>query len=464
MSFRFARVVSFAPYLAAVAIIAASLFFAPAIQKEHRARGCVLTGVGQSVGGVSIDARGVVHNAELDALHALRDVRARAMQPIAGELRDPQELRKVSLRRLEAAVDEFIRTGRRVPEELQCLAGLQTIRYVLVYPEERDIVLAGFGEGWKVDDRGNVVGLTTGRPVLLLDDLLTALRSARQNKRGTITCSIDPTADGLKRLREYVSTLTGMGDPETTIRTIEQLLGPQVVSVTGVAATSHFAAVLVAADYRMKRLGMGFDPAPVNGFPSYLQMMRSGGRGMQNMTPRWWMVPSYAPLLVDAEGLTYELRDGAVKTLTEETFFAENGSRSQTGKTSPMAQHWADTMTAKYPELAAKEPIFAELRNCMDLAVVATLVVKEGLIERAKHDFALLLDDEQLPTDTFVAAKQIDTKANFFKRGSNWIISASGGVKIEPVEFAKRIEKSDSLGTVRGPAGAKPDSKSWWWN
>ena len=39
------------------------------------------------------------------------------------------------------------------------LGGLQRIEYVLVYPDRQDIVLAGPGEGWMVDEMGTVVGV-----------------------------------------------------------------------------------------------------------------------------------------------------------------------------------------------------------------------------------------------------------------------------------------------------------------
>ena len=47
-------------------------------------------------------------------------------------------------------------------------------------------MLVGPGEGWKVDGTGNVVGVTTGLPVMLLDDLLVALRSAKAAAQGGI--------------------------------------------------------------------------------------------------------------------------------------------------------------------------------------------------------------------------------------------------------------------------------------
>ena len=93
--------------------------------------------------------------------------------------------------------------------------------------------------------------------MLQLDDFLVALRTAKAatTDRG-ISCSIDPTEEGLKRLRPLLKTATLN---EATVDRLEQALGPQQVTVTGVPASSHFAHVLVAADFVMKRLGMNFE-------------------------------------------------------------------------------------------------------------------------------------------------------------------------------------------------------------
>lgn len=417
----------------------------------------------QSVGGIAINANGLLSNALQDATDTLAQNRLKALQEIPGDMNQPTELRKVSLRKLEEAIAEVQKTGKPLPVEMKVLAGLQQIRYVFVYPEQQDIVLAGFGEGWKVDKKGNVVGVTTGRPVLLLDDLVVALRSGRKAARLGITCSIDPTADGLKKLREYVVGLKEIGDPDSTLRAIEQLLGPQTITIGGVPDSSHFARVLVAADYRMKRLGMNFEEAPIPNFPSYIDMLPVGGRGLQNMTPRWWMVPNYKPLLTDGEGMAWELRGASVKTMTEDSFITAQGAKPQAGKSSPIAQRWADMMTEKYEELSLKEPIFAELRNCMDLAIVAALISKENLALKAGHSFPLLLDAMQLPADDFGSPKYIESKASGLKKGSNWIITASGGVEIRLGQLLEKPETSDKLKPVHGEA-IKTVGKRWWWN
>ena len=414
-----------------------------------------------SVGGVIVDPSGAITRMQADALNKLRRERAAAQQQVAGDLQKPAQMRKVSLRQLEKALDANLTSGTPIPDEMWLLAGLQKIQYVFVYPEQNDIVLAGFGEGWKLSERGDFVGVTTGKPVLLLDDLLIALRYARQAANGGISCSIDPTPEGVERLRQHVSTLSTIGNPAQTGRGIETALGPQVVTVNGVPATSHFAHVMVAADYRMKRLGMNLDPSPVAGFVSYIQMLSGGGSGISGIAPRWWLVPDYQPIVTDDTGLAFELRGGNVKCLTDDTVFSAGGGKTSAGSSSPAAQRWADMMTSKYAALAAKESAFAELQNIMDLAVVGALIVKEDLPARAGYNMPLLMDAKALPTDELEEVKKTDSVASLLKKGNNWIISASGGVQIQPFAVLENRTVDPKLAQAKP---AKPDASRWWWD
>lgn len=417
--------------------------------------------IAQPVGGVLVDTNGVLANAEVDALGGLQRLRNELMQELPGDLRAPSPLRKVSLRRLEEAIDEAMQTGEPLPDEMQFLAGLTRIQYVLVYPEQNDIVLAGPAEGWHVDAAGNVVGSASGRPVMQLEDLLVALRSAEGAARTSISCSIDPTNEGLVRLRGFLQQQRQIGpDPRATIAAIEQTLGPQTISVTGVPADSHFARVMVAADYRMKRLAMDFEASPVPGLPSYLQMVRGGSA---NMLPRWWLAPNYEPMLKDPQGLTWELRGSSVKAMTEEDAVSADGARQQTGRANPIAQRWADNMTARYEELALELPIFAELRNVMDLAVVGALIVKERLNDKAGCPLPLLLDPQVVEVTSYHVPQQVDSKASFVKKGRNYIISASGGVQIHSWGIADRVEVGESLAPVRDTA-QNAAADRWWWD
>ena len=415
----------------------------------------------QAVGGVLIDANGVLNKAKPDDLSKVRNGWAQQMQPIPAGLNDNVQMRKVSLRQIAAVLEDCAKNNKPIPDAAMFLAGLQRIHYVFVYPEQKDIVLVGPGEGWKVDGTGNVVGVTTGLPVMMLDDLLTALRSAKAAAQGGIDCSIDPTPEGMVRLKKVGAPRADSAEEaQAAGEAYAAALGMQQISIRGVPDTSHFASVLVAADYRMKRIAMAFDPSPVRGLPSYMQMISGGGHGMR--TPRWWLEPQ-CEVLRDPDGLAWDLRNSSVKCLTEEDVAAANGTFRHTGKASPAAQKWADLMTDKYPELAAADPIFGQLHNCMDLAVVAAMIVKERLTEKAGDGLPVLMDSSSVTTGVFHAPKQTESISSWVKKGRNWLVSTSGGVKINSWAIADKARRSDSVAGIRAKSAAA-DGAAWWWN
>jgi hypothetical protein len=417
--------------------------------------------VQRSVGGVSIDPHGLLSNLTAQQRAQLQAVRAQALAALPGDLRATAELRKISLRRLEAALAELAADGKSVPDELKYLAGLTRVQFVFVVPDDQDLVLAGPAEPWQIDAQGEVVGAKSGRPVLLLDDLLVALRSAAAVRQTGISCSIDPTPEGLERVRSLARQLTTIGNREETVRRIEGALGPQVITVTGIPAESHYAGVIVAADYKMKRLAMGLDTSPVTGLPSYLDLARAGSAGLKNMLPRWWLAPSLDALHVDPQGLAYELRGSSVKALAEEDLLTAEGLQRGAGGADPATQKWAQAMTERYDELAAKEPVFAQLRNCMDLSVVATLIEKERLLEKARCELPLLTTGEQLKPDFWPAPQEVSSQASLVKKGRNWLIAVSGGVKFQPWTMVERPREDAALAPL--PARAA-DARRWWWN
>jgi hypothetical protein len=409
-----------------------------------------------AVGGVKIDVDGVLSNAEVDELRELQAVWQAGLEDVPADLAKPVDMRFVSLRQIEQAVADAAERGEPLPDAVKYLAGVQRVRYVLVYPETHDVVLAGPAEGWRVDARGNVVGATTGRPVLLLQDLMVALRTAESSNASGISCSIDPTPDGVRRLRQ----LRLSPEPQEAGTQAEEALGLQQITVTGVPSTSHFARVLVAADFRMKRLGMGFEPAPVDGLPSYLDMLGRAPRGTANPMPRWWLAPNYEPLRRDADGLAWEIRGPGVKCMTEQDFFTASGSREHTGRAEPTAQRWADLMTSKYDELAREDSAFGELRNVMDLAVVAALLAKENLLLRSGLEMPQLTG--AAPLDEYNAPRKVASQASFVKKGQTWVMSVSGGVQIFPWQVADRTEVASDLSTAR-PKIDSATPNTWWW-
>ena len=123
---------------------------------------------------------------------------------------------------------------------------------------------------------------------------------------------------------------------------------------------------------------MNFEPSPVPGLQSFLQMLNGGGRGMSNMMQRWWLEPKFDAILRDPAGLAWQFDGAGVKCMTEENSVGQRPTRAS-GKPNPLAQRWADSMTKHYDELSMAEPVFGQLRNCMELAIVGSLVIGENL-------------------------------------------------------------------------------------
>ncbi len=414
--------------------------------------------VQQAVGGVAIDADGVVSvQTEEDTL-ALREKRQAAAEKAPADLQTWTDLRAVSLKQLEAKIAECAAAGKPLPDAVKYLAGLQRVQYVFIYPERNDIVLAGPAEGWDMDSLGNIVGATTRRPVLLLDDLMVALRTREASRLEPISCSIDPTAEGVQRLRAVMSRVSKLGDRQAIKRHFIEAMGQQTVSVTGVPATSHFARTMVAADFRMKRLAMNFQPAPVDNMPSFLHLMKSNG-GSKNTMPRWWLAPNYEPMARDADGLAWELRGPGVKCMTEEDHFDADGKRASSSKSGSAATRWAKTLTDRYSELADHDSAFGKLRNVMDLAVVAALLEHEQLLTQAGLDLPQMMQAASVAH--FHAPTKVDSMVSFVKPGRNWIASVSGGVQFLPWLVADNTEQDDTISDMRKQVSSSDNR--WYW-
>jgi hypothetical protein len=411
-----------------------------------------------SVGGVKIDAEGVVSNPQFGELKSLQAAWQKGLEPVPADLNKWTDLRFVSLKHLESEIASARAAGKEIPDAVRYLAGLQRVRYVLIYPDRQDIVLAGPAEGWKIDTLGCVVGATSNRPVLTLDDLLVALRVAESSNRTGISCSIDPTPEGLQRMQQLAATFRPGITPQAAGRQMEEAVGMQTITVTGIPATSHFARVIVAADFRMKRLAMNFEPAPVDGMPSFLVMLKRGGAGASALLPRFWLASNYEPLRRDNDGLAWELRGQGVKCLTEQDFLTDAGQKQHSGKSHPTAQKWADAFTKKFDDLAHEDSSFGQLRNVMDLAVVGALLAKERLLEKSGLQTPNLMNDQ--PLIEYPAPRAVPSQASFVMAGRRPVVSVSGGVQINSWQVADRTEVASDLASARPQP---PVEKAWYW-
>jgi hypothetical protein len=437
-----------------------------AVISVETARGQFGGGFGfQAVGGISVDTDGIVR--ALD--DKLLDESVRTMRQAVATVdlpAGPSAMRHVSLARIVAAVRKAAERGEPLPPDLLLLGGLERVTHLFVVPDAHDILLAGPADRPAVGAGGAPVAQRSGRPLLRLEDFIVALRSIEQSRGGGILCSIDPTPEGLARLQDFLARQKTMGrDPRAVFRGMEEALGPQVVTVGGVPADSRFARVLVGADHTMKRIGMGHEPSGIKELPSYLSMVRPAGRS--SSLPRFWLEAEYEPLARDADELTWRIGDRRMKCLSANDRAGAAGIQRGVGAPDENLDAWCRAMTEHYDRLTARHPVFAELVNCVDLAVVAALIRSHQLDKRAGCDLGPLLDDRVVALPLYDAATRASTIANGLKKGSNWVLSASGGVLVHPWRFAGTVRRADDLAAARTAATAPrteaaTNTAAWW--
>ncbi|MCC6492365.1 MAG: DUF1598 domain-containing protein [Pirellulales bacterium] len=434
-------------------------------------------GTGSTIGasqfaGVAVDADGVLKRREVtDPTGELIRTRIEQAQATLGDVAQSSKLRKISLTRLIAAATKAIKESHGPDEVMVHLAGLTRIQYVFYYPETKDIVIAGPAEGWVETPDGRVVGFETGRPVMLLEDLAAALRTFAPSgkKNPLVYCSIDPTQDGLARMQQFLSQMGRQivpGDEQFIVEGLRESLGLQTITVGGVPAGTHFAQVMVEADYRMKLIGIGLEQPPVN-ILSFVALANPA-QVARNALQRWYFVPDYKRIKVSDDGLAAEFVGPGVKLVGEDEVVSEHGGRQATAAQSPASRKFTRSFTEKYGELAERAPVYGQLRNCIDMLVAAAYIQQHDLYAQAGVDLGALGDESAYPIETYNAPKQVATAVSSMWKGRRLMTPVGGGVEIRA---SKAVAAENTLADDGAVAQARQgiDISSlpverWWWD
>lgn len=429
------------------------------------------------INGVYVDTEGVMRRtpkqkdkgdlAELrrDAMHSM----------VSDDVRQSSELRKVSLSRLEREIQIRLAAGQPLDEEMLVLAGLKRVQYVLVYPESGEVVLAGPASDWKNNAEQRIVSVEDGAPILRLDDLIVLLRRRAETRRADFGCSIDPTEKGLASAREYIQKQGNAplkpGQVGKHYEEIRSRIGLQDAVFFGIDPRSRVAQVLLEADQHMKLIGIGLEPGTKN-VPSYLSMiqLKPGEQPPALDVLRWWFTTNYDAIVASENGDAYEISGQGVKVLSENELLTDQGKQVHTGKSDPLNEKFAANFTKDFAALAAKYPVYAELRNVFDLALVVSLLDAEDLANQANWHPTFFLDAVSFPTATENVPKFVDTVMNRrVIKGTQLIGVVSGGVSVNTKELVDRARmQKDSerkLDVERKRSIHKSEvERAWWWD
>ena len=324
-----------------------------------------------------------------------------------------------------------------------------------------------------LDPTGRVVGISTGQAILELQDLIVALRAFPPTGQKTqhIGVSIDPTQEGLRRLQETLVRLGGRLQPGNFPNMLAQMreaLGLQNVTIRGVSPKSHFAQVLVEADYRMKLIGIGLEPPPVK-MTVFVDRARPASVS-RNALLRWYFVPNYDAVRMSEDEMAMQLVGDGVKLVGADEVVREDGSRVETGGGKDIANElWTKSFTEKYGEISKKAPVYAQLRNLIDMTIAAAFIQDRDWYTKANWKMPVLMDEAKVSVETYNVPKQVETAINAISKGNQVMTPIGGGVSIDPLKALETSNRgSDEGGKIKA---ARQEVKvdrlgagQWWWD
>lgn len=425
-------------------------------------------------GGVEIDASGVLRSQALfGGNRALDQQRAKAAHASMNkDLREKSKMRWISLTRMEREAARLLAARQPIPAEMKYLAGLTRITHVFYFPDTKDIVIGGPAEGFFVNSQDRVIGMYSGQATLHLQDLIVALRAFGPDgsRARVISCSIDPTQEGLQRMKEaYAQAQVGFqaSDAPYVVNLFRNALGMQTVTVKGISPNTHFARTMVDADYHMKLIGIGLEQPPVR-ITSFIEKA-SPTSVAKNSLQRWFFQPDYDCIAVSEDENGMEMIGGGVQLVGEDESIANDGSRKGTGSMNRASKSFCNSFTKMYNALSAEAPLYAELRNVIDMSIVAAFIQEMDYYGQAGWQMATFGSEAKMPVEIYDAPKYVAPAINAVWKGGLFMTPIGGGVTIQPRSALStdrmKVDEEGKIAELKKTVSlANLAENQWWWD
>jgi hypothetical protein len=250
----------------------------------------------------------------------------------------------------------------------------------------------------------------------------------------------------LTRLHQQFTTVN-TNNAAAYFAALEEAYGNSPITITGVPDSSRFARILVAADFKMKRIALGLETSQVRNIPSYVSLISSS---RPNISPHFWLTPEYAGVAHDSRKLTWRIDNPRIRA----SFRATDGNDQA-------AVNWCRRLEENYDALVRAYPVFGELRNSMTLVLVAALIHQKKLLQRADCNLTILLDDANLrlidyPVPQFITNRSVKSRNGFTT------IVACGGIEINPFDTLRNNVRLDSRIDSQRARLIQMSGDEWW--
>jgi hypothetical protein len=184
---------------------------------------------------------------------------------------------------------------------------------------------------------------------------------------------------------------------------------------------------------------------------------------------RWFFVPNYECVKVTEDELGLELVGDGVELVGEDEIVQADGTRIAAGGNNRASKQFCLQFTKNYPQLAARSPVYAQLRNLIDMSVLAAFIQKQDYYQKCGWKMSHFGDEQKFAVETHETPKQVETACTVYKKGNKTSFPIGGGVMIEASQALhpdKRIaDEGNKLQSLRSKVTtSKLAENQWWWD
>jgi hypothetical protein len=159
-----------------------------------------------------------------------------------------------------------------------------------------------------------------------------------------------------------------------------------------------------------------------------------------------------------------------VKVQSENELVTAQGDRVHTGGSDEPTSRFAESFTKHFEALAAKYPVYADLRNIFDLSLVAAVIHSHDLPEQVGWHMTHFGPGGEYVAELGVGPSEVESVVNHkLINGKHIVAAVSGGVAVDARALGSRQAiKTDTSGqaaTYRAnSAPAELPRRAWWWD
>jgi hypothetical protein len=186
---------------------------------------------------------------------------------------------------------------------------------------------------------------------------------------------------------------------------------------------------------------------------------------------RWWFTLNYKAIRATRDRLAFQWDGQGVKVLSENEMITARGERVHTGKSDELNREFAHDFTTHFESLAVKYPVYADLQNIFDLALVAAVVKAEDAPSRVGWHQTHFGPTGKYAVQLGPAPREVETVINHRVINRVHVVAGvSGGVTVRTRSLVEggaiKIDTYGRLDAERGAGKLPPElpRNAWWWD